>query len=67
MKKIIILIIGVLIVYFGLLFIVRSQNIFCGGFAGKSCPKGFVCEYEGDYPDAGGKCVLIFDFFRFLK
>jgi hypothetical protein len=30
---------------------------FCGGIAGKMCPHGYICEYDGTYPDAGGKCV----------
>lgn len=30
---------------------------FCGGFAGKSCPAGYRCQLDGNYPDAGGKCV----------
>lgn len=34
-----------------------TEDQFCGGFAGKLCPEGFTCKLEGDYPDAGGKCV----------
>lgn len=30
---------------------------FCGGFAGISCPSGYYCKYDGNYPDAGGVCV----------
>ncbi len=29
---------------------------FCGGIAGIMCNEGLTCEYEGDYPDAGGTC-----------
>lgn len=29
----------------------------CGGIAGIQCPSGFECKLDGDYPDAGGKCV----------
>lgn len=30
---------------------------FCGGIAGIICHTGYECLYDGDYPDAGGKCV----------
>jgi hypothetical protein len=30
---------------------------FCGGIAGKACPTGYNCAYDGDYPDSGGICV----------
>lgn len=30
---------------------------FCGGIAGVECPSGYRCQLEGNYPDAGGKCV----------
>jgi len=30
---------------------------FCGGLTGTSCPAGFTCKYDGNYPDAGGICV----------
>lgn len=30
---------------------------FCGGIAGIPCDLGYKCELEGDYPDAGGKCI----------
>lgn len=29
----------------------------CGGFAGIECPKGYICDLEGDYPDAAGTCI----------
>ncbi|MDP3093413.1 MAG: DUF5667 domain-containing protein [bacterium] len=31
----------------------------CGGIQGIICKQGYRCQYEGDYPDATGKCVLI--------
>lgn len=31
---------------------------FCGGIAAVQCPLGYVCELEGDYPDAGGACQI---------
>jgi len=34
-----------------------SEGKFCGGFAGVICPEGYSCKYDGDYPDAGGKCI----------
>lgn len=30
---------------------------FCGGIMGKACPQGYTCKYDGNYPDAGGKCI----------
>ena len=30
---------------------------FCGGIAGIICPEGYDCNYDGDYPDAGGTCI----------
>jgi len=35
----------------------NSTEMFCGGFAGKLCPTGYVCQLDGNYPDASGKCV----------
>ena len=32
---------------------------FCGGIKGFECETGLKCEYDGDYPDAGGRCVDI--------
>jgi len=32
----------------------------CGGIAGITCPQGFNCKMEGDYPDASGTCVSTF-------
>ncbi len=33
-----------------------EEKISCGGFAGKKCPSGYVCEIEAKYPDAMGSC-----------
>jgi len=35
----------------------ETEGTFCGGIAGLLCPDGFVCKYDGDYPDAGGTCI----------
>ena len=35
----------------------EKEGSFCGGIANIPCPKGFSCQLEGSYPDAGGKCV----------
>lgn len=34
-----------------------TENQFCGGIAGKPCPTGYECKLDGNYPDAGGKCI----------
>lgn len=34
-----------------------KEGKFCGGIAGIICLSGYECLYDGDYPDAGGKCV----------
>ncbi len=34
-----------------------TENIFCGGFAGTVCPLGYKCQLDGNYPDAGGRCI----------
>lgn len=34
-----------------------SGGEFCGGIMGKNCPNGYTCKLDGNYPDAGGKCV----------
>lgn len=36
-----------------------SNSQFCGGIAGKSCPEGYTCKLDGNYPDAGGTCIKI--------
>jgi len=33
------------------------EGKFCGGIAGVACPEGYTCKLDGNYPDAGGKCV----------
>ncbi|MBU4070143.1 MAG: hypothetical protein KJ646_04130 [Nanoarchaeota archaeon] len=35
----------------------KNENEFCGGIAGIKCCSGLTCEYDGDYPDAGGVCA----------
>ena len=35
----------------------NASNQFCGGIAAFSCPAGWQCKLDGNYPDAGGKCV----------
>lgn len=37
----------------------NGQNIFCGGIRGIICPTGYRCQYDGNYPDAGGTCIEI--------
>ncbi len=34
-----------------------NQGKFCGGIAGIACPTDYNCSLDGNYPDAGGKCV----------
>lgn len=34
-----------------------GKGEFCGGIAGLPCPSGYKCILDGNYPDAGGKCV----------
>lgn len=34
-----------------------TTSQFCGGVAGLTCPAGFECILEGNFPDAGGTCV----------
>lgn len=38
-----------------------TEGKFCGGIAANlpqnQCPDGYRCQLEGNYPDAGGKCV----------
>jgi hypothetical protein len=35
----------------------NATTQFCGGIAAFGCPSGWECALDGDYPDAGGKCV----------
>lgn len=37
--------------------IIDDKQTFCGGIAGKMCPNGYYCKYDGTYPDAGGTCM----------
>lgn len=37
---------------------IKSQKApICGGIAGVTCAKGFICKLDGNYPDAQGSCV----------
>lgn len=41
-------------------FIIKNTSDtskFCGGIANIQCPFGYICQLDGNYPDAGGKCV----------
>lgn len=33
------------------------EGKFCGGIAAVTCPDGYTCRLDGNYPDAGGKCA----------
>jgi len=39
----------------------EAEGRFCGGIAANlpenQCPEGYKCQLDGNYPDAGGKCV----------
>lgn len=35
----------------------QTEELFCGGITGTSCPDGYNCQLDGSYPDAGGKCI----------
>lgn len=34
-----------------------AESEFCGGITGKLCATGYGCRLDGNYPDAGGKCI----------
>lgn len=34
-----------------------TAKMTCGGIAGKLCPSGYFCKYDGTYPDAAGTCL----------
>lgn len=34
-----------------------AEGTLCGGIAAFSCPSGYSCKLDGNYPDAGGHCV----------
>lgn len=36
----------------------NAPGAFCGGIAGIQCASGQSCKLDGNYPDAGGSCVL---------
>lgn len=40
----------------------KVEGQFCGGIGANlpqfQCPTGYKCQLDGNYPDAGGKCVL---------
>lgn len=40
-----------------------AEGRFCGGIAANlpenQCPPGYKCQLDGNYPDAGGKCVKV--------
>ncbi|CAO2828994.1 unnamed protein product [Amaranthus hypochondriacus] len=35
----------------------KLADEFCGGIAAFQCCDGYECKFEGDFPDAGGKCI----------
>lgn len=37
--------------------LVEDVQTMCGGIAGKLCPSGYYCKYNGTYPDASGVCI----------
>ncbi len=37
--------------------LIDSVKMTCGGIAGKLCPSGYYCKYDGTYPDAAGTCL----------
>ena len=40
-----------------------QEGEFCGGIAAFRCASGLECDYDGNYPDAGGTCVRSMEFF----
>lgn len=34
-----------------------NKQVFCGGIAGIKCPEGYICQLDGNYPDAAGTCI----------
>ena len=36
-----------------------SEDKFCGGVAGLSCERGYECQLDGNYQNAGGVCIKI--------
>jgi hypothetical protein len=37
--------------------VINEEGKFCGGLAGILCSSEYVCVLDGNYPDAGGKCI----------
>lgn len=35
----------------------KPDGIFCGGITAISCPSGYSCKLDGDYPDVDGTCM----------
>ena len=35
----------------------NAKEKFCGGIAGIKCPEGYICQLDGNYPDAAGTCI----------
>lgn len=35
-----------------------NEGEFCGGIAGIMCCEGLKCQLDGNYPDAGGECII---------
>jgi len=63
MKKHLVWLIALLVIILGGIYLLTSngsQGEFCGGLIGDTCGFGYVCKYEGNYPDAGGECVNFF-------
>jgi hypothetical protein len=52
--------------YFLIMRSIRKDAQMCGGFAGLSCSTGYTCKYEGNFPDASGKCIFILDVYGLL-
>lgn len=38
-----------------------QEGQFCGGIVGTACPEGYMCEYDGNWPDAGGACTKLIE------
>jgi len=39
------------------IYFLSFSNLYCGGLVGKSCPRGFICVGQSNYPDAQGQCI----------
>ncbi|MCX6730892.1 MAG: hypothetical protein NTZ55_03520 [Candidatus Roizmanbacteria bacterium] len=37
--------------------LIDDVQTMCGGIAGRLCPSGYFCKYNGTYPDASGTCI----------